>query len=284
MLKLFILAYKFAKKNLSWLIDFIKYHEHDEMILNFIHSPIGHDYQLDEKSRFELVKKFRYIDSCVPGRSGTAYFITLAKEILSIPPDSKGDLIECGCFQGKSTCFLSILAKITSRRLLVCDSFEGLPPESGDMKYTAKYHGHIAQYAKGDFSCSLSVVQSNIKQFGNLEVCEFVKGFFSESLKNIKNKKFVFAFIDVDLISSTKECLLYIWPNLLENGKIFNDDMGVVEIEKLYFNDAWWQENFKENSPGVVGSGCGFSGFHSLGYCLKKNNYSQYPVYKGTQN
>ena len=43
------------------------------------------------------------------------------KEILSIPINSKGVLIECGSFEGASTSVMSIGAKLINKKLIVYD-------------------------------------------------------------------------------------------------------------------------------------------------------------------
>ena len=53
--------------------------------------------------------------------------LTLAGAILRIPPEKEGVIAEFGCYKGISTVAMSIAAKYAGRRLLVFDSFEGLP-------------------------------------------------------------------------------------------------------------------------------------------------------------
>jgi O-methyltransferase len=281
--KLLKYAGKFLNYNYKKLYYYLMLGTHDDRVSGFIESGIGDNYGLEKNGRIELVKKFLTIDRKMKGGPGTPYFLLMAKEIFSIPKDRAGDLIECGSYKGKSTCFFSLLAALTNRTFWVCDSFEGLPEEKGNMLYTDKYQGHKAQYAKGDFTGTLDEVKANLEKFGKPEVCRFVKGFFNESLKTIPDNKYVFAFIDVDLVSSTKDCLLHIWPRLSDEGKLYSDDAGVVEIEKIFFDDAWWKENFTVQSPGFAGSGVGVAGFHSLGYAYKKTDTSAMPVYEGAK-
>jgi len=62
-------------------------------------------------------------------KAGTSWraYLLMAMKLLELPPETKGDIIECGCWQGGSTINLSIISAITGRKLRVCDSFEGLP-------------------------------------------------------------------------------------------------------------------------------------------------------------
>jgi len=52
----------------------------------------------------------------------------IAMKLLELPIDMQGDVVECGCWKGGATVNLSLICKITGRKLKVYDSFEGLPP------------------------------------------------------------------------------------------------------------------------------------------------------------
>jgi hypothetical protein len=196
--------------------------------------------------------------------------VVLAQEILSIPRDSEGDVVECGVFKGASSTSLSLVCEMVGRRLLVCDSFAGLPDDDMQL-HVAQHIGIYGYYQKGMFCGTLDEVKSNIQKFGAPDVCEYVIGFFSESLGAL-TRPVAFAFLDVDLVSSTRDCLRYIWPLLIDKGAIFTDDAGDLECVKVFFDDAWWQEHLGCAAPGFVGSGCGLPvgpGFASIGYIRK---------------
>jgi O-methyltransferase len=246
-------------------------------LLGFIFSRVGRGYGLTSLDRFLLTRKLRRIDKGLRSGSNRMYFLVMVKEILSLDPNLAGDLIECGSYYGKSTCFFSLLAGLIGRKLWVCDSFRGLPKEE-NMTYTAKYQGYKVEYHEGGFSSGLDNVKSNLAKFGNLDVCNFVAGYFRDSLPALANNKYVFAYIDVDLLSSTKDCLLHVYPRLQEGCRIYNDDMNVLEIEKIYFNDDWWRENFNIDAPGARAER-----FYSMGYLLKVKTDS-YPIYQGGGN
>jgi hypothetical protein len=78
--------------------------------------------------------------------------------------------------------------------------------------------------------------------------------------------------MDVDLVSSTRDCLKYIWPLLVESGEIITDDAGDLDVVKIFFDDPWWAQNLQTVSPGFVGSGSGLLPcYPSLGYTKKTN-------------
>ncbi len=125
----------------------------------------------------------------------------------------QGAVLECGCFKGGSSICLSWVCNRLGLKLYVADSFEGLP--DSDNEY----------YNKGSFAASLEEVRSNIETFGKIENVEFIKGFYSESLKGF-NEKLMLIWLDVDLRTSVLDAMQYAYPNLVDNGVIFCDGLG----------------------------------------------------------
>lgn len=59
----------------------------------------------------------------------TSYKNHLARalRILEFPPDVAGHVVERGCYKGGSATNLSFVCRITGRKLVLFDSFQGLP-------------------------------------------------------------------------------------------------------------------------------------------------------------
>ena len=79
-------------------------------------------------------------------QTGTSFksHLAMALKILETPPDVPGDIIECGTWKGGSATNLSLVCKIVGRKLLIYDSFQGLPEGvPGDRE--------APHYRKGDF-------------------------------------------------------------------------------------------------------------------------------------
>lgn len=125
----------------------------------------------------------------------------------------RGAVLECGCFKGGSSVCLSWVCHRLGLKLYVADSFEGLP-ESDDSFYN-----------KGSFAGTLDEVRSNIASFGKIENVEFIKGFFSESLKGF-NEDLMLLWMDVDLRISVLDAMEHAYPNLVKDGVIFSDGLG----------------------------------------------------------
>jgi hypothetical protein len=133
--------------------------------------------------------------------------------------------------------------------------------------------GTYGFYKKGMYSGSLEEVKNNVKMYGEISVCEFRKGNFNNTLKN-HSEKIDFCFIDVDLTTSTQECIKYLWKKLKNNCYFFSDDACDLEVVKIWFDHVWWKKNFNTKPPGYIGSGCGLpisGNFSGLGYAYKKN-------------
>lgn len=240
------------------------------IMLDFVMGPYGQAYGVRARDRVWLIKRFNRTVASIPAGTSTLSHIIMAREILSIRPDVDGDVIECGVWKGASAANLSLVCSMVGRRLLVCDSFEGLPDE-GLRLYLAP-HYKVYGYLKGGMFCgTLAEVQANIEALGKLHVCVPVPGLFSESLKGLA-RPIVFAFLDVDLPSSFRDCLSAIWPLLVEGGAIYVDDVGCMNVVSVFFDDLWWQRHLGCPAPGLVGSGCGLPiSLHrsNLGYVRK---------------
>ena len=184
-------------------------------------------------------------------QTSTSYKAHLAMtlKLLETPPDVPGDVVECGSAHGGSAANLSLACSIVGRKLLIFDSFEGLPePEPADRE--GKH------YKKGDMCGTLDEVRSNITKHGAIECCEFVKGWFKDTLPAL-NSPILLAFLDVDLEASLHTCVKNIWPHLVEEGYIFTDECVGTDYVALFYSEKWWQKNFNRTPPGLIGAGTG---------------------------
>lgn len=204
--------------------------------------------------------------------------LMMIEEILRIPKSIKGDIVECGCYNGASTINLSMACAGTKRKLFVCDSFEGLPPPKEDEKYDidANDSSNFYHWEEGEFTSDggMEGVKTMVTKYGNISVCEFVKGYFCDSLKSIKTDSVVMVFEDADLASSVADCLLYLWPKLQEDCKFYCHEPWSVNVVALFYDKEWWRDNFSSETPGFLGSGAGIikAGFYTnIGYAKKVN-------------
>ena len=71
-----------------------------------------------------------------------------------------------------------MICKIIGRKLIIYDSFEGLPKNANRKRADYLHLSLKEEYKQGMYKGTLKVVQDNISKFGNIEACRFRKGFF----------------------------------------------------------------------------------------------------------
>lgn len=200
--------------------------------------------------------------------TGTSYksHLAMALKILETSPDAVGDIVECGTWKGGSAANLSLVCKIAGRKLKIYDSFEGLP--QGD-----PHDREAKKYKKGDYSGTLEEVKANIERCGVIECCEFIKGWFKDTLPRL-NSPVLLAFLDVDLEASLESCVRHIWPNLTDKGYIFIDEYIGLDYCALFYSEKWWHQNFNRKPPGLIGAGTGLPlGEYYIGPWSEKDDH-----------
>ncbi|MEP6835792.1 MAG: TylF/MycF/NovP-related O-methyltransferase [Gemmatimonas sp.] len=180
----------------------------------------------------------------------------LVNAILALPKDTPGEIAEFGCFKGASSVALSIAAKHTNRKLLVFDSFEGLPEPEHSVSNI--HDGKTVGYEKGAYKGTLDEVRQNITQHGEIGITSFVVGFFNETLSvRPAHEKYCAIFEDADLVSSVRDVLTYAWPKLAANGVFLCHEARDLEVVQLFYDKHFWQSEFNSAAPGLVGAGFG---------------------------
>ena len=148
-------------------------------------------------------------------RKFNLYYI--AKSVKNIP----GDIAECGVFHGGSS-FLMLEASVGSKKHLHgFDSFEGLSePKDVDLNspdYTFKW-------VKNDMRFDMSTTEKNLEKFkGSFTL---YKGWIPSRFNEVKDKKFSFVHIDVDLYEPTKDALEFFYSRMSPGGVLLCDDYG----------------------------------------------------------
>ena len=130
----------------------------------------------------------------------------------------EGDLLECGAFKGYSSCCLSWVCSYLGRKLLVADSFEGLPEDPRQERYSP-----------GEFKGSIEEVTENLTTLGVIGSAELIKGFFSESLVGF-DRPLMALWVDVDLYNSTMDVLHNAWSSLDPRGAFLCNEFGPQHV------------------------------------------------------
>lgn len=193
-------------------------------------------------------RMYRNTTKVFTGTSYRAHLMVLAK-LLEVPKDEEGVVVECGCYLGGSTVNLSLAAELVGRKLVVYDSFEGLPAGDANDKIASPW-------GVGVFKGPIDVVRENVARYGAIEVCEFRKGYFVDTLPHHR-EPIVAAVLDVDLQTSIHQCLVHLWPHLVSQGYLFTDDYTILDLCAVFFDEGFWQRELGCAPPGLIGAGTG---------------------------
>jgi hypothetical protein len=140
-----------------------------------------------------------------------------------------GDLLEAGVWRG-GACILmrAVLAArdVRDRRVLVVDSFRGLPPpdpdrwpaDRGDRLHRDRY-----------LAVSREEVADAFRRYGLLDdQVVFLAGWFGETLPGAPIDHLAVLRLDADLYGSTTEALVHLYPKLSPGGFCIVDDYALA--------------------------------------------------------
>ena len=189
----------------------------------------------------------------------------IMEEIVELPNDAPGAVVECGSYLGGSTAKLSHAASLVGRRLVVCDSFEGLP-EVGATDHTEQK----PDFVTGAYQGRLELVSANVSRLGKPDCVEFVRGWYGQSLGQLSGKPIACAFWDVDLHDSFRDCIRALWPELNPGAKVFIHDVDREPVVRAFSDPSWWRDEMHDEPPAFVGAYHGLTSLSPLiGYATK---------------
>lgn len=133
-----------------------------------------------------------------------------------------GDIAEVGVYNGGSAKL--ICEAKGNRPLHLFDTFEGRLPETNVCEIDDD------PYIYAEVPCaSFEDVKDYLKSYSNIH---FYKGLFPVTAEPIKDKKFSFVHLDVDLYKSTSDCLSYFYPRMNQGGIIVCHDYTLFQAVK----------------------------------------------------
>ncbi len=154
--------------------------------------------------------------------------------VTSVQNTSKieGDIAEVGVFKGGSAL---LICKVKGDKVLhLFDTYEGLP-EAEEIDN---------QYFKGEFAAPLEEVKHSLRECQNVY---FYKGLFPATATPVKDKKFSFVHLDVDIYKSTSECLKFFYPRMSRGGIIISHDYFFAHDVRTAFH-----EFFKDKPEPII--------------------------------
>lgn len=195
------------------------------------------------RERWRLMRRFALISRRVSCAHTQSEMIAVARSIFELPPDTPACIVEAGCYRGGSGAKLSLCAALTGRTLYLFDSFQGIPPNDEEQLWCGTRR---VVFQPGEYAGSLEEVRDNIARFGAVDCCRFVRGWFSDTMPGFAEPVGV-AFVDVDLVSSTRDCMRHLFPRLVPRGAIYSQDAHLSEVASLLTDREFWR-----NEVGVV--------------------------------
>lgn len=245
--------------------------------LYFMFCRTGWQYGISRFDKIRLAYRAYWKKRYFKNLSTPVQLLWLCHELYKVSILRRGDVAECGCYDGYSTSILSLACRLVGRKLYVCDSFEGLPDPDPKETMTVRSGSAFYQWKRGEFASpgGLEGVKEKVSRYGAIESCVFIPGFFSDSLVDLPADSLVLVFEDADLTSSVKDCIRYLWPRLRFGCKFFSHEPWSIDVVSIFFDRLFWQNTFGCPPPGFYGGDMG--GIRSqllyfkIGYALKRD-------------
>lgn len=206
---------------------------------------------LSVAERLRLVARFVRTTDQVRCYHTQVEILAVVDAILRLAGRSELTVVEAGAAKGASTAKLSLAAARAGGRLLVFDSFRGIPANEERL---SRLDGSPVEFRKGAFAGRLPTVQRNVERFGAAQVCEFRKGWFEETMPGFAEPIDV-VLLDVDLLASTRTCLVNLFPRVRPGGVVFTQDGHLREIAELLGDERFWREEVGVEPPEIEGLG-----------------------------
>lgn len=233
----------------TYLYRLLRDRSDGKAVLAFLNNP---ELTIPLKDRIGMMHKLCAVSHHVEIAHMEEEMIAVMSSILRMPGHLPGVVVEAGCFKGASTAKFSLAAKYSGRQLIVFDSFCGIPPNDED--HGKNIFGDSVNFPAGDYSGNLEEVKHNIDRYGQLDICTFHKGWFEDTMPSF-SEPITTAYIDVDLASSTRTCLRYLYPRLVEGGELYSQDGHLPLVIDVFRDKTFWREEVGCEPPFVDGLG-----------------------------
>jgi O-methyltransferase len=219
---------------------------------------IGH-FWADKNVRLPLKERIQLTARCyrathqIECHHSESEIVPVIRAALSVPESISGVIVEAGCYRGGSTVKLSLAAAAAGRTLVVFDSFDGIPVNNEISSWNI-HGGTNITFGAGDYRGTLEEVKRNIGGYGRLDACQFEKGWFEDTMPKF-TQPVITAYIDVDLASSTRTCLRFLYPLLVPGGSIFSQDGHLSLVIALLRDERFWHDEVGCFIPRMEGLG-----------------------------
>ena len=171
------------------------------------------DLPITPQQREESPRNWTWMAHTLLSRKRIRNIRSLCSEVVSkkIP----GEFVECGVWRGGASIYARACLPL-DRKVILCDSFEGLPFDPDEPDYSTYDHLRV----------SVNEVRENFVKYGQDKNLEFVKGFFCDTLKNLKTPIAILR-ADGDMYSSTMDILDNLYFQVSPGGFVIIDDYSL---------------------------------------------------------
>ena len=136
----------------------------------------------------------------------------------------EGDFAEVGVYAGSTA--KTICTAKGEKRFHICDTFTGLPQPTAEDRGAEE---------EGRFSWGLESIRAYLHAYPNLEYHE---GVCPHSIEGkLDDTRFCFVHLDVDLYSSTRQCLEYFFPRVVPGGVLISHDYSLLRGVRQAFTE-----------------------------------------------
>lgn len=198
--------------------------------------------------RVALLAAYEQVTHHVRGYHSLAEMLRVTEAILDRPG---AVVVEAGCGPGASTAKLSLAVREVGGELHVFDSFRGLP--DNDEIHT-HLDGRTVRFRRGAFTGRLRAVQRAVARDGAPEVCRYNRGWFADTLPGF-DRAIDVLLLDVDLLASTRTCLIHLMPRLVGSGVAFSQDGHLEATAELLSSPSFWTDEVGVPIPELRGAG-----------------------------
>ncbi|MCE9649750.1 MAG: TylF/MycF family methyltransferase [Parvibaculum sp.] len=156
------------------------------------------------------------------GRKRLANFRMLIERVLreGVP----GDIIETGVWRGGASIMAAAVMTahdVRDRKIIVADSFEGLPPP--DEAFPADSGSDLHEFQ--ELAVSMEEVAGNFQKFDLLsDQVVFLKGWFRDTMPRVPSERLAIMRLDGDMYESTIDPLRHLYDKLSVGGWVIVDD------------------------------------------------------------
>lgn len=218
-------------------------------VLSFLVRPVG---RTSLGQRFGLILRLYAISEAIPCPHTQTEMLAFIRRILALPSDLPGCVVEAGCYKGGSTAKFSLAARLAGRKLVVFDSFEGMPEHRESP--VRNIFGELVAFPAGCYYGTLAEVKENVRRFGAPEMCEFRKGWFKDTLPAFRGPVAAL-FMDVDLAVSTRTLLRHLYPKLVPGGVLISHDGHLPTVIAVFRDESFWRREVGHPLPPLPGLG-----------------------------